>query len=49
MTPLPKRKFSTQRTGKREKTKAKALPQLVECKNCGKMKLPHRICKYCHK
>lgn len=50
MTPLPKRKFSTQRTGKREKAKAKLVALgLVKCKNCGKEKLPHRQCKYCGK
>ncbi len=49
MTPLPKRKFSKQRTGKRERAKAKLLPNLVKCANCGKMKIPHRICKYCQK
>lgn len=49
MTPLPKRKFSTMRTGKRETAKAKSLPNLIKCPNCGKMKIPHRICKYCKK
>lgn len=49
MTPLPKRKFSTRRTGKREKAKEKLLPQLIKCNNCGKMKVPHRVCKYCKK
>ncbi|MCS6956393.1 MAG: 50S ribosomal protein L32 [Patescibacteria group bacterium] len=49
MTPLPKRKFSTQRSGKRKKSRARSLPNLVKCGNCGKMKIPHRICKYCNK
>ncbi|MFZ6034849.1 MAG: 50S ribosomal protein L32 [Patescibacteria group bacterium] len=49
MAPLPKRKHSTRRTGKRESSKAKSLPALVKCKNCGKEKLAHRICKYCRK
>ncbi len=49
MAPLPKRKHSTQRTGKRKFVKAKSLSLLVKCKNCKKMKLPHRICKHCGK
>lgn len=49
MTPLPKRKHSTQRTGKREKAKQKSLSKLIKCKNCGKKKLSHRVCKYCGK
>ena len=49
MAPLPKRKHSTQRKGKRIKTRAKTLPKLVKCKNCSKLKLPHKICRYCHK
>lgn len=49
MAPLPKRKFSTRRTGKRVTSKAKSLARLVDCKKCGKTKLPHKICKYCLK
>lgn len=49
MAPLPKRKFSTRRTGKRVAAKAKSLPKLVICANCGKTKLPHKVCKYCNK
>jgi len=49
MAPLPKRKFSTRRTGKRKAAKGKSLPNLVKCVNCGKTKLAHRICKYCKK
>ncbi|NMB83748.1 50S ribosomal protein L32 [Candidatus Roizmanbacteria bacterium] len=49
MAPLPKRKHSTQRTGKRMKSRIVALPKLVKCKKCGKSKLPHRICRYCGK
>lgn len=49
MAPLPKRRHSTQRKGKRMRTKIFSLPELVICKNCGKPKLPHRICKYCKK
>ncbi|OGK53372.1 50S ribosomal protein L32 [Candidatus Roizmanbacteria bacterium RIFCSPLOWO2_01_FULL_44_13] len=49
MAPLPKRKHSTRRSGKRKSAKAKSLPNLVKCENCGKTKLAHRICKYCGK
>ncbi|MFN4212432.1 MAG: 50S ribosomal protein L32 [Microgenomates group bacterium] len=49
MVPLPKRKHSTQRKGKRMVTRTVTLPRLVKCKNCGKLKLPHRICKHCQK
>ncbi|MCL4364181.1 50S ribosomal protein L32 [Patescibacteria group bacterium] len=27
----------------------KSLSNLVKCANCGKKKLPHRVCKYCGK
>lgn len=49
MAPQPKRKHSKQRKGKRMKARKISLPVLVKCKNCGKMKLPHRVCKYCGK
>lgn len=47
MAPLPKRKHSTQRKGKRMKTRAVALPKLVKCPNCGQLKMPHRQCLNC--
>lgn len=49
MAPLPKRRHSTQRKGKRKKTRILGLPNLVKCKNCRKFKIPHRICRYCGK
>ena len=49
MAPLPKRKHSTRRSGKRLKSRLKKLPNLVVCPNCHKLKLPHRLCKYCGK
>ncbi|MBI3620201.1 50S ribosomal protein L32 [Candidatus Roizmanbacteria bacterium] len=49
MTPLPKRKHSTQRKGKRLAQRRKALPTLVNCSACGKKKIPHRLCKHCQK
>lgn len=49
MVPLPKRKHSTQRKGKRLRAGAQSLPQLVPCNNCSQPKLPHRLCKNCGK
>ena len=49
MTPLPKRKHSTQRKRKRMFTKIEKFSQLVKCNYCHKPKLPHRICEYCNK
>lgn len=51
MAPLPKRKHSTQRKGKRLQAREAetTFAQLIDCKECGKKKLPHRVCKYCNK
>ncbi|MCL4375012.1 50S ribosomal protein L32 [Patescibacteria group bacterium] len=49
MAPLPKRKHSTARKGRRRQGKIARLLRLVVCRNCGKKKLPHRVCKYCKK
>lgn len=49
MAPVPKRKHSTMRKGKRLSSRKQSLPQLVKCKNCGQFKLPHHICKHCGK
>lgn len=49
MAPLPKRKHSTRRSGKRLKSKSLVFRKLVICPNCKKKKLPHRVCKYCGK
>ncbi|MCA9372249.1 50S ribosomal protein L32 [Candidatus Woesebacteria bacterium] len=51
MAPLPKRKISNARKGKRilDKKRKTTLPQLVTCKECGKKKKPHMQCKYCGK
>ncbi len=46
---VPKRKHSTYRKGKRLKAKTVKFNDLVICKNCHKLKMPHRICKYCKK
>jgi large subunit ribosomal protein L32 len=47
MVPLPKRRHSTRRGGKRKAAIKIALPRLVKCGQCGHMKLPHRVCSYC--
>lgn len=49
MAPLPKRKHSTQRKGKRMRTRAVSLPQLTVCKHCGKPKASHHLCQFCQK
>jgi ribosomal protein L32 len=48
MAPLPKRKHSKQRKGKRMATRTVLLPKLVKCKKCNKLKLSHRVCGYCN-
>jgi len=47
MTPLPKRKHSTQRKGKRKTKILITLPPLSPCLNCGELILPHSVCPKC--
>ena len=47
MVPLPKRRHSTRRGGKRKAAIKVRLPQLITCGNCGNLKLPHRVCPTC--
>lgn len=47
MTPLPKRRHSTRRQGKRDASIRMKLPGLMVCPNCGKSRIPHRACKFC--
>lgn len=47
MAPLPKRRISTARAGKRQQNIKIARKTLVICPNCGAKKLPHRICPKC--
>jgi large subunit ribosomal protein L32 len=47
MVPLPKRRHSTRRGGKRKAAIKLALPGLMACKQCGKLMLPHRVCHAC--
>ncbi len=49
MAPLPKRRHSTRRQGKRERTRYLHLKTLVVCPNCKHKKLPHRPCLNCGK
>lgn len=47
MAPLPKRRHSTRRGGKRQAAIKLDLLGLVKCPNCGSLRLPHRVCKNC--
>lgn len=49
MAATPKKKSSKSRTGKRHNDSAKRLilPGVVVCSECGKLKLPHTVCKSC--
>jgi large subunit ribosomal protein L32 len=45
---VPKRKTSKSRTRRRRAANMKLdAPGLVECANCGNLKLPHRVCPKC--
>lgn len=47
MTPLPKRRWSTQRQGKRRATLKAVSHSSVKCSNCGELKIPHVACAKC--
>lgn len=47
MTPLPKRRLSSARQGKRRKQITLPKLGLVECDNCKALKLPHQVCGNC--
>lgn len=49
MTPLPKKKHSRSRSGKRANavTNKSSIPALVKCSNCGNLKYPHTLCESC--
>src|SRR3989344_446517 len=47
MAPLPKRRHSTRRGGKRKASIHLLLPKSITCPNCGSIRLPHRACKTC--
>ena len=44
---VPKKKVSKSRRGQRRSHDAFRATALVECSNCGEMKLPHHICPAC--
>ena len=47
MVPLPKRRHSTRRQGKRKASISLRMPAVLTCPNCGSLRLPHRACEYC--
>jgi len=47
MAPLPKRRHSTRRGGKRKAAIKLSLMGLTVCKQCGATNIPHRVCKQC--
>lgn len=44
---VPKRRTSITRKRKRRTHLNLSVPGMVECPNCGEMKLSHRVCKEC--
>ena len=47
MPPLPKRKTSSARRDKRRAHDSLKARNLVQCSNCGEMRLPHTVCPNC--
>ena len=47
MPPVPKQKHSRTRRDKRRTHDALSPKNLVQCNNCGEMRLPHRVCPNC--
>ena len=47
MPPQPKRKHTSGRRDRRRAHDAIEAPNLVQCKNCGEYRLPHRVCPSC--
>lgn len=47
MPPQPKRKHSSGRRDRRRAHDALHMRNLVQCSNCGEVRLPHRICPNC--
>ncbi len=47
MPPLPKRKVSKGRRDRRRAHHALKAPNLVQCTNCGHLRLPHKVCPNC--
>ncbi|MBN1230376.1 MAG: 50S ribosomal protein L32 [Anaerolineales bacterium] len=47
MTPLPKRKVSKGRRDRRRAHDFLTPKNIVQCSQCGEMRLPHRACPSC--
>jgi large subunit ribosomal protein L32 len=47
MGPLPKRKLSKARRDRRRSQDGLTAINVVQCSNCGEMRLPHRVCPKC--
>jgi large subunit ribosomal protein L32 len=47
MPPVPKQKHSRTRRDKSRTHHALKPKNLVQCNNCGEMRLPHRVCPNC--
>jgi large subunit ribosomal protein L32 len=47
MPPLPKKKHSSGKRNRRRSHDALEAQNLVQCPNCGEMRLPHRVCPSC--
>ncbi|MEK7521391.1 MAG: 50S ribosomal protein L32 [Patescibacteria group bacterium] len=47
MAPLPKKKHTRSRSGKRRAQKGLKLANYVTCPQCKKFKLPHVVCPHC--
>ncbi|MBE0408280.1 MAG: 50S ribosomal protein L32 [Anaerolineales bacterium] len=47
MSPVPKRKTAPSRRDRRRAHDALISRNLVQCSNCGEMRLPHRVCPKC--
>lgn len=47
MVPLPKRKISKSRRDRRRAHDSLQTMNLVQCSNCGEMRLPHTVCSKC--
>lgn len=45
--PVPKKKTSRMRSGKRRIQHLAKLPSLTKCQKCGQSKLPHKACSGC--
>ncbi|MGD2155936.1 MAG: 50S ribosomal protein L32 [Anaerolineales bacterium] len=47
MGALPKKRISRTRRDKRRTHHALKRRNIVQCSNCGEMRLPHRVCPNC--